>query len=210
MPIDYSAAMPAHNHRGVRVTSGQTHLKISECEMTVHGVFPPPVTGMSLCTEAMATLIAQRIPVRRYNWSNNALSITAGFRVAKAARALTTPIKLLFGRRPKNGVLYMPCNAGFAAHFNILAMLAARLRGYRCVLHHHYYRYLDQFQWSIKLLTWNWAPTTCRSCCVLTWKADFETRTVDDCRSRSSPARFKCWPPHLSRNPFRPTSHYRK
>ncbi len=52
----------------------------------------------------------------------------------------------------------MPCNAGFAAHFNILAMLAARLRGYRCVLHHHYYRYLDQFQWSIKLLTWNLGP----------------------------------------------------
>ena len=123
-----------------------------DCAMTVHAVLPPPVTGMTLCTASIADAISRRIPVRRFNWSNGSPQITPWFRVAKSVRALSTPARLLFGNRPTNGTFYMPCNSGLAVLFNILAIAAARLRGYRCALHHHFYGYLDHFQWSIKLL----------------------------------------------------------
>lgn len=125
----------------------------SDCAMTVHAVLPPPVTGMTLCTESIIHAMSQRVSVRRFNWSNGSPTITPWFRVVKAVRALVTPWKLLFSRRPAHGVFYMPANAGYAALFNMLAMAAARLRGYRCVLHHHYFRYVEKYEWRTKLLT---------------------------------------------------------
>lgn len=114
--------------------------------MTVHAVFPPPITGMSLCTEAVADAVAVQVPVRRFNWSNHSPRIDKWFRFVKSLRALTTPIRLLFSKRGQHAVFYMPCNAGFASSYNFLAIAAARLRGYRCVLHHHYFRYVDRFE----------------------------------------------------------------
>jgi len=121
--------------------------------LTAHAVFPPPITGMALCTECIVDAASRRVSVRRYNWSNGSPKITPWFRFVKALRALTTPVRLLVGRRPRHGVFYMPCNAGFSTLFNLLALSAARLRGYRCVLHHHYFRYVDHYERRIKMLT---------------------------------------------------------
>jgi glycosyltransferase involved in cell wall biosynthesis len=125
----------------------------SDFGFTVHAVLPPPVTGMTLCTECVADAVERRIAVRRYNWSNGSSTITKWFRFVKMLRALGTPVRLLLRSRPQHGVFYMPCNAGVATIYNFLAILTARLRGYRCVLHHHFYRYVDRFQWRIKILT---------------------------------------------------------
>jgi glycosyltransferase involved in cell wall biosynthesis len=125
----------------------------ADCAMTVHAVLPPPVTGMTLCTASVADAASRRVPVHRFNWSNGSAKITPWFRFIKGLRALTTPLRLLFCSRPRQGVFYMPCNAGLATVFNFLALSAARLRGYRCVLHHHYFRYVDRFEWRIKLVT---------------------------------------------------------
>lgn len=121
--------------------------------LTVHAVLPPPITGMTVCTDAVATAVGRRVPVRRFSWSNGSPKITRWFRFAKALRAFTTPVRLLVGSRPKHGVFYMPCNAGVATIFNLFALSAARLRGYRCVLHHHYFRYVERYERRIKLLT---------------------------------------------------------
>jgi glycosyltransferase involved in cell wall biosynthesis len=59
---------------------------------------------------------------------------------------------VLFSRRAEQHVFYMPSNAGFALYFNLLAIAAARIRGYRCVLHHHIYIYLNRYDWRMKLL----------------------------------------------------------
>ena len=135
-----------------------------DCAMTVHAVMPPPVTGMTLCTASIADAISRRIPVRRFNWSNGSPQITPWFRVAKSVRALSTPARLLFGNRPTNGTFYMPCNSGLAVLFNILAIAAARLRGYRCALHHHFYGYLDQLPAAASNCSGIvWVPTECRS-----------------------------------------------
>ena len=127
--------------------------RLPECGLTVHAVLPPPVTGMTVCTECVAAAVEGRATVRRYNWSIGSPTVTNWFRFVKMLRALATPTRLLLWSRPSHGVFYMPCNAGFATIYNFLALSAARLCGYRCVLHHHYYSYVDQFQWRIKLLT---------------------------------------------------------
>jgi glycosyltransferase involved in cell wall biosynthesis len=123
-----------------------------ECSVTVHAVLPPPVTGMTLCTAAMADALARRVDVTRYNWSSGGSAITPWFRLMKAGRSLASPWKLLLGRRTANAVFYMPNNGGYAMFYNIVAVAAARLRGYRCAIHHHFYRYLEQFDWRLKLL----------------------------------------------------------
>lgn len=64
-----------------------------------------------------------------------------------------TPWKLLFGSRPARGVFYMPANSGLAVYLNVFALAAARLRGYRCVLHHHHFRYVERYEWRTKMLT---------------------------------------------------------
>ncbi|HEY4232484.1 MAG TPA: glycosyltransferase family 4 protein [Lacipirellulaceae bacterium] len=124
----------------------------ADCAVTIHAVLPPPVTGMTLCTASMAEAISRKIPVRQTNWSNGSATITSWFRVAKAGRAMLSPLKLLFSRRPTNAVFYMPVNGGWALFFNLMSVAAARLRGYRCAVHHHIYRYLERFDWRLQLL----------------------------------------------------------
>jgi glycosyltransferase involved in cell wall biosynthesis len=150
MPSSSEPAAGSHQ-RPQLVTVGKSEM--ADYGLTVHAVLPPPITGMTVCTAAVIAAVGLRVPVRRFNWSNGSPKITRRFRLDKTLRALTTPVRVLIGKRPKYGVFYMPCNAGFAVVFNFLALLAARLRGYRCVLHHHYYRYVDRYERRIKLLT---------------------------------------------------------
>lgn len=108
---------------------------------------------MTLCTASIVDAVARQVPVQRFNWSDGSAKITRKFRFHKALRALTSPWKILLGPRPAHGVFYMPANAGLAAFYNALALAMARIRGYRCALHHHYYRYLERFEWRTSLLT---------------------------------------------------------
>ncbi len=147
-----SAAKGDERHlRKVKSTSAQPLL-------VSHGVFPPPVTGMSLCTDAITSLLAERISTSRFNWSNSSSTITGGFRFFKMIRAISSPFRLLFGGKAVQAVFYTPCNAGLAFIFNLMAILAAKVRGYRCVLHHHYYQYLNHYQWRTQFFAWVLGP----------------------------------------------------
>ena len=123
-----------------------------DCTVTIHAVLPPPITGMTACTASMADALSQQVPVKRYTWSNGAATIGPWFRIVKATRALRSPWKLLFSRRPANGVFYMPVNGRNAVYYNLMTIAAARFRGYRCAIHHHFYAYLDKHDWRQQLL----------------------------------------------------------
>lgn len=124
----------------------------ADVALTVHAVLPPPVTGMTACTQSLINFMASRMPVHWYSWSNGASTLSFRFRLSKAVRAQLSPWKLLFSRRAEQHVFYMPANAGFALYLNMLAIAAARLRGYRCALHHHIYVYLNRYDWRITVL----------------------------------------------------------
>jgi glycosyltransferase involved in cell wall biosynthesis len=117
------------------------------------GVFPPPVTGMTLCTERVTKALESAGPVRRLNLSSGAALITLGFRLRKLARLLAALPQLLFHRRrAQRVVLYMPCNRGLAMYYNLAAAAIARFRGFRVALHHHGYNYLNRYDWRVKLI----------------------------------------------------------
>lgn len=120
--------------------------------MTVHAVLPPPVTGMTACTKSLIDLMTSRMRVDSYSWSNGATQLSLWFRLSKAVRALLSPWKLLLSRRASQHVFYMPANAGGALYLNMFAIAAARLRGYRCALHHHIYICLNCYDWRMKVL----------------------------------------------------------
>ncbi len=124
-----------------------------DCGLTVHAVLPPPVTGMTLCTESIARAVGQHVPVQRFNLSTGAAQIDWSFRFGKALRALSSPWRLIFSPRREHAVFYMPSNLHEAVYFNVLSMATARLRGYRCVLHHHHFGFVDRYNWKIALLT---------------------------------------------------------
>ncbi len=117
------------------------------------GVFPPPVTGMTLCTERVTQALESAGSVRRLNLSSGAALITLGFRLRKLARLLAAlPQLLVHRRRAQRVVLYMPCNRGLAMYYNLAAAAIARLRGFRVALHHHGYNYLNRYDWRVKTL----------------------------------------------------------
>ena len=51
--------------------------------------------------------------------------------------------RLLLSSRPAGSVLYMPLNASASIFLNIAAIIVGRMRGYRIVIHHHVYAYLN-------------------------------------------------------------------
>ena len=107
---------------------------------------------MTACTKSLIDLMTPRMRVESYSWSNGAPRLSLWFRLSKAARAQLSPWKLLFGRRSPHHVFYMPSNSKGALFWNMLAIAAARLRGYRCALHHHIYTYLNRYDWRLKLV----------------------------------------------------------
>ncbi len=117
------------------------------------GVFPPPVTGMTLCTERVAQALETVGTVRRLNLSSGATQITWGFRLRKLVHLLLALPRLLFHRRQaQRVVLYMPCNKGLAMFYNIAAAAIAKLRGIPVAVHHHSYAYIREPVWRLKLL----------------------------------------------------------
>jgi glycosyltransferase involved in cell wall biosynthesis len=121
--------------------------------VTIFAVLPPPVTGMTACTEKVAQSLASSCEIRRLNLSDGSAKIGGAFKVRKLLKAFFVALpRLLFGKAPKNSVLYMPLNANAAVLLNIAAVIIGRIRGYRIAIHHHAYSYLDKKQGLIALL----------------------------------------------------------
>jgi glycosyltransferase involved in cell wall biosynthesis len=116
------------------------------------GVFPPPVTGMSVCTERVATELARRCRVYRANVSDGSPRITWSFRIRKFLRMLVALAGLAVKPSLRGAVLYMPLNATTAMYYNIAAAAIARVRGWRTVVHHHVYLYLRRRDWRVWVL----------------------------------------------------------
>jgi glycosyltransferase involved in cell wall biosynthesis len=118
----------------------------------VLGVFPPPVTGMSVCTERIAKHLAERFDVVRANLSDGSPRITWAFRFKKLLRLIGALVRLAFKPGLRGAVLYMPLNATAAMWYNLCAAAIARVRGWRTIVHHHVYLYLNNRDWRVKLL----------------------------------------------------------
>jgi glycosyltransferase involved in cell wall biosynthesis len=120
--------------------------------ITFIGALPPPVTGMTAMSEVIVDALRQGGPVRCFNWSRGKNLSPLGWKLARIVGACSSFAKILFGRRPRRGVVYYPLSSGWGLFYDIAILAAARLRGYRVVVHHHVYSYIDRRDWRVALL----------------------------------------------------------
>lgn len=116
------------------------------------GALPPPVTGMTAMTAVIVDALRRQGPVTCFNWSRGKPMKGWRWKAARTWGALKSLVGLA-GRGPARGaVLYYPVSSG-AGLYNDLAIAAvARLLGYRLVLHHHSYVYINRRDWRVALL----------------------------------------------------------
>jgi glycosyltransferase involved in cell wall biosynthesis len=120
--------------------------------ITFIGALPPPVTGMTAMSEVIVNALRQGGPVRCFNWSRGRHLSGLRWKIARILGATSSFFKVLLGRRPRGGVVYYPLSSGWGLFYDIAILAAARLRGYRVVVHHHVYSYIDRHDWRIALL----------------------------------------------------------
>jgi glycosyltransferase involved in cell wall biosynthesis len=90
--------------------------------------------------------------VQRLNLSDASPRISWKFRLKKLLRFVVALAKLALLPRFRGATLYMPLNKGGAMYYNLAALLVARLRGWRTLVHHHVYLYLRNYDWRVRVL----------------------------------------------------------
>jgi len=119
---------------------------LSSRSITAVGATPPPVNGMSLFTQKVLELLSAEMEVCHIDLSYGEYSWSRWLRrCRKLSRVLTAIPRVLF-RLPSNvGVLYMPLDSRNGLYYGLCIAGIARLRGYRLVVHHHAYTYIDKY-----------------------------------------------------------------
>ncbi len=142
--------------------------------VVVFGVFPPPVTGMSLCTDRVARHLSDSCRVRRFNLSDGSAKITWPFRIRKFFRMIAAIARMAFSPSLRGALLYMPANYRGAMYYNLAAALVARIRGWRVALHHHVYYYLHSYDWRLPWLDRLMPPGSAHLalCCEMAQRLD--------------------------------------
>ncbi|HJQ78598.1 MAG TPA: glycosyltransferase family 4 protein [Lacipirellulaceae bacterium] len=121
-------------------------------QITFIGALPPPVTGMTAMSQVIVEELKKGGPVRCFNWSAGRHLSGMRWKLVRVFGALRSFVRILFGRRPPRGVVYYPLSSGWGLFYDIAILAGARLRGYRLVLHHHVYSYIDRRDWRMALL----------------------------------------------------------
>jgi len=96
-------------------------------------------------TAAVVQALQEQSPVTCFNWSRNKPLKGIRWKLARIWGVGKSICGLLWrGRRPGD-VLYYPVNSNWGMLYDMVFVSLARLLGYRTVLHHHVYSYLDQY-----------------------------------------------------------------
>jgi glycosyltransferase involved in cell wall biosynthesis len=105
---------------------------------------------MTLATGIVVEALRAKTGVRVFDWSPGPGPVNASWKFHKGLRSLASAIRIATGRRYGNGVLYTVANAQGGLYYNLLISAAARLRGYRVVMHHQVYSYLHRYDWRMQ------------------------------------------------------------
>lgn len=116
------------------------------------GALPPPVTGMTVMTQVIVDALRQTGPLISYNWSRGKPLRGWRWKAARTWGALKSVVGLLTRGSGREASLYYGVSSGSGLYSDMAIVAAARLRGYRVVLHHHTYAYLYRRDWRIAVL----------------------------------------------------------
>lgn len=106
---------------------------------------PPPVTGMTLLTEKVVQRLLRTVEIRCFDWSPKSIPRGMRFRLVRAWRVIRSMGSLLAAGRAQGGRLYIAANYKAGLWLTLILVILARRLGYLVYLHHHSYRYIDQF-----------------------------------------------------------------
>lgn len=109
------------------------------------GPFPPPLHGLSLNTQRFSALLASYAELRLINISPGKRGDLITYLFWGCVRAFYATYRILIA--PDVTLLYHPVNASGGAWYSVLIIIAARLRGYRIIVHHRSFAYLKK--WSL-------------------------------------------------------------
>ncbi|TWU28090.1 glycosyltransferase family 4 protein [Bythopirellula polymerisocia] len=132
---------------------GETTTEPSSCHtITFVGPLPPPVTGMTAMSEVIVQALAEQGPLKCFNWSREKSLKGFRWKLARLWGAFCSFWGLLQrGRQPKQ-LLYYPVNSSWGMLYDFALLGLGKLLGYRIVLHHHVYSYLNEFDWRMGLI----------------------------------------------------------
>lgn len=107
---------------------------------------------MTLSTAQFVDGLKRECDLRCYDLGKGFKSKGILWRIRKMFLSLWSCIVILFWRRRGNECIYFACNSTAGLIYNILQSLVARIRGFRQVLHHHVYHYIENKDWRMSLL----------------------------------------------------------
>ncbi len=120
--------------------------------VTFAGPLPPPVTGMTAMTAVIVEALEKEGPVKCYNWSRNKPLKGLRWKLARAWGVCKTLLGLSLRGRHKGEVLYYPVNSSWGLLYDMALAALGRTLGYRIVLHHHAYSYIDRRDWRMAMV----------------------------------------------------------
>jgi glycosyltransferase involved in cell wall biosynthesis len=120
--------------------------------ITFIGALPPPLTGMTALSQVIVEALRGAGQVRCFNWSPGKNLSGLRWKIARSLAACSSFVKVLLGPRPRGGLVYYPLSSAWGLLYDIAILGAARIRGYRNVVHHHVYSYIDRRDWRMALL----------------------------------------------------------
>jgi glycosyltransferase involved in cell wall biosynthesis len=151
------------------------------------GALPPPITGMTAMTAVVIQALAQQGPVHCINWSRGAHVAGRRWKLTRIWGAVKTLFLLAARGRAKRNVFYYAVSHGKGMYYDLAIIWLVKSLGYRVVLHHHSYTYIDRRDWRAALLA-RWADAHCVHC---------ELMRQDFLRVYDSTAEFYIVPPTI-------------
>jgi len=121
-------------------------------ELIIVATFPPPIHGMSTITQAIfERLTLEGLSVVRFNTSRRETKIPQFSRLSRAATFLPAWNYILKKKSPQSPV-YISLSGGWGQVYDVITALINRLRGSKCIFHHHSTAYLTSRRWLTALL----------------------------------------------------------
>lgn len=116
-----------------------------QAELWMMGPVPPPVTGMTVFTQAIRAALEQAGTVKFFNWSPALARRGFRWRFVRNARILKSVAAMIARGRVRNDRLYVTANSRSGVYLTALVVFIASRLGYTVYLHHHVYYYIDDY-----------------------------------------------------------------
>ncbi|WP_270373789.1 glycosyltransferase family 4 protein [Marinicauda sp. Alg238-R41] len=109
--------------------------------LKIVAVFPPPTTGMTHVTKAIAERLSETIDVRRFVVSKT--DGKARFWSFRKHLALLRQLTRAIFSDPQKAPVYIVLDAGQGAWGSLVLVLLAKLNGVPLIIHHHVFSYVE-------------------------------------------------------------------